>query len=161
MSRNRIKKAIPIQVVAIVSTLLFSSLTALGETQRIVTENIQPARCEPIARIIQGDRHWPNLSKICKLAKINPKPGATVEVFCYLRGNVLHVSGGAIGTKCLPLSARERSGCNNLLPEHSCINLKGADDNPDAPTLIPHSALQNVLSIFSIKIPNNVQIIKY
>ncbi|MEH2324334.1 MAG: hypothetical protein V7K32_12310 [Nostoc sp.] len=27
--------------------------------------------------------------------------------------------------------------------------------------IIPHSALQNVLSIFSIKIPNNVQIIKY
>ncbi|MEH2323168.1 MAG: AMP-binding protein [Nostoc sp.] len=37
-------------------------------------------------------------------------------------------------------------------------------ENPELATmrwLNPHSALQNVLSIFSIKIPNNVQIIKY
>jgi hypothetical protein len=134
-SANRIKKCIPIQVAAIASTLLFSNLGALGQTQGIATQNLQEHGCDPIAKIIEGDRHWPKLSKVCKEAQINPEPGATVEVFCYLRGSILQVSAGTIGAQCLPPSAREKSGCS-LQNEHNCINIKGPNEDADAPSLI-------------------------
>jgi hypothetical protein len=127
------KKGFQIQVTAIASTLLFSNWGASGQTQPIATQNSQSGRCEPIAKIIQGDRYWPNMSKVCKKAKINPEPGSTVEVFCYLRGNILQVSGGTIGAKCLP-SKRTR-GCN-VQAENSCLNVKSPDDDPGTPTLI-------------------------
>ncbi|WP_335138163.1 hypothetical protein [Nostoc sp.] len=134
-SAKTTKKCIPIQVVAIASTLLFSNLGALGQTQPITTPNIQSGGCEPIAKIIEGDRHWASLSKVCKSAQINPEPGGTVEVFCYLRGSILQVSAGTIGDKCLPLSTRERSGCS-LQNEHNCINIKGPNEDTDAPLRI-------------------------
>ncbi|QLE45446.1 hypothetical protein FD723_34590 (plasmid) [Nostoc sp. C052] len=134
-SANRTKKCIQIQVAAIASILLFSNLGASGQTRPITTQNLQSGRCEPIAKIIKGDRHWASLSKVCKSAQINPEPGSTVEVFCYLRGSILQVSAGTIGAQCLPLSARERSGCS-LQNEHNCINIKGPNDDPDAPKLI-------------------------
>ena len=134
-SAKRTKKCIPIQVVAIASTLLFSNLGALGQTQGIATQNFQSGECEPIAKIIEGDRHWASLSKVCKSAQINPEPGGRVEVFCYLRGSILQVSAGTIGAQCLPLSARERSGCS-LQNEHNCINIKGPNEDTDAPLRI-------------------------
>lgn len=134
-SVKRTKKCIPIQVVAIASTLLFSNLGASGQTQGIAIQNFQSGECEPIAKIIEGDRHWASLSKVCKSAQINPEPGGTVEVFCYLRGSILQVSAGTIGDKCLPLSTRERSGCS-LQNEHNCINIKGPNSDTDAPLRI-------------------------
>ncbi len=134
-SVNRTKKCIQLQVAAIASILLFSNFAASGQTRPITTQNLQSGRCEPIAKIIKGDRHWPSLSKVCKSAQINPESGGKVEVFCYLRGSILQVSAGTIGAQCLPLSTRERSGCS-LQNEHNCINIKSPNDDPDAPKLI-------------------------
>jgi hypothetical protein len=130
------KKSFKLQVVIVASTSIFLSFSsAWGQAQPVATVNLRERECEPIAKVISGDIRWAALTKLCQEDKINPANGGKVKIFCYLRGNILEISGDTVGKRCLPAGQEQRRGCT-LLDGLTCINAKGPGGDENAPILI-------------------------
>ncbi|RCJ18626.1 hypothetical protein A6770_32780 [Nostoc minutum NIES-26] len=135
------KKVFKFQVAVIASILLLSNFSsAWGQRQPVARGNLKKPVCKPVARIISGDLRRVAGSKVCEEDRLQPVAGATVEVLCYLSGNILNVSGGAIGKQCSSRSQTQSQHCTSGI-RGDCLKVKGPDDE-NVPTLIvPYSPL--------------------
>ncbi|WP_414544793.1 tetratricopeptide repeat protein [Nostoc sp. CCY0012] len=141
-NHNR-EKHFKVQVAAIASIPIFSSFSsAWGQQQSVAVGNLRSRKCKSIARIISGDLRLANFSELCEQDQLQPdRDKGTVEVLCYLSGEILRLSGGIISNQCLPPSDQPVQRCSSEI-RSNCLKVKGPDEDNNAPTRItPYSAL--------------------
>jgi hypothetical protein len=137
------KKLFKVQVAAITSILIFSSFSsALGQQRSVAVGNVQSRGCKFIARIISGDLRLANFSELCEQDQLQPERGkGTVEVLCYLSGDILRLTGGIISNQCFSPSDQPAQRCSSETREN-CLKVKGPGEDENKPTLIvPYSPL--------------------
>ncbi|RCJ40947.1 hypothetical protein A6770_36860 [Nostoc minutum NIES-26] len=129
------------QVTGITLLLILSSFSsAWGQSEPVTKNDSRKPMCEPIARVLDGDTRLVAGSEVCKGEYLRAANGGTVEIFCYVDGNILHLKSGVINQQCSQTSSSQAQVCNRE-NRFNCFTTKGPNENTNRPTLItPYSA---------------------